>query len=68
MTSQDERALRNKLAQLKQEHRDLDHAIGALEETGRADQVQLTRLKKKKLKLRDEIAQIEDQLLPDIIA
>lgn len=68
MTSQDERELRNRLAQLKQEHRDLDHAIEALKETGRADQVQLTRLKKKKLQLRDEITRIEDQLLPDIIA
>jgi hypothetical protein len=53
---------------LKQEHRDLDSAINALEESGRADQLQLKRLKKKKLFLKDEIARIEDQLLPDIIA
>ena len=53
---------------LKQEHRDLDSAINALEESGRADALQLKRLKKKKLFLRDEISRIEDQLLPDIIA
>ena len=47
---------------------DLDSAIDALEESGRADQLQLKRLKKKKLSLKDEIARIEDQLLPDIIA
>jgi hypothetical protein len=56
------------LLKLKQEHRDLDSAIDALEESGRADQLQLKRLKKKKLSLKDEIARIEDQLLPDIIA
>ena len=53
---------------LKQEHRDLDSAINALEESGRADQLQLKRLKKKKLFLKDEIDRIEDQLLTDIIA
>jgi hypothetical protein len=56
------------LLRLKQEHRDLDSAINALEESGRADPLQLKRLKKKKLSLKDEIARIEDQLLPDIIA
>ena len=61
-------ALRYKLAQLKQEHRDLDDAIVALETTEERDQLRLTRLKKRKLGLKDEIARIEDQLLPDIIA
>jgi hypothetical protein len=56
------------LLKLKQEHRDLDSAINALELSGRADPLQLKRLKKKKLHLKDEIARIEDQLLPDIIA
>ena len=53
---------------LKQEHRDLDDAIQALSGTGAADQLQLRRLKKKKLFLKDEISRIKDRLLPDIIA
>ena len=60
--------LRVKLDVLQREHRDLDHAIHALEESGRADQLALRRLKKQKLMLKDRIAQIEDQLTPDIIA
>ena len=68
MESEEIRELRANLLKLKQEHRDLDSAINALEELGRADQLQLKRLKKKKLFLKDEIARIEDQLLPDIIA
>lgn len=50
------------------EHRDLDSAIGALSESSVPDQLQMARLKKRKLKLRDEIALLEDQLIPDIIA
>jgi hypothetical protein len=53
---------------LRQEHRDLDAAISALSLAGAPDQLQLARLKKRKLRLRDEIAQIEDELIPDIIA
>ena len=53
---------------LRQEHRDLDSAIMALVESGSADQLQLARLKKRKLMLRDEIAMLEDTLIPDIIA
>jgi hypothetical protein len=68
MGSEEIRELRANLLKLKQEHRDLDSAIDALEESGRADQLRLKRLKKKKLSLKDEIARIEDQLLPDIIA
>ena len=68
MESEELRELRATLLKLKQEHRDLDSAINALEDSGRADQLQLKRLKKKKLYLKDEIARIEDQLLPDIIA
>jgi len=68
MESQEIRDLRAVLGRLKQEHRDLDGAINALEDSGRADALQLKRLKKKKLLLRDEISRIEDELLPDIIA
>jgi hypothetical protein len=64
----EQRMLRETLSQLKQEHRDLDAAILALEQAVRADQLQIKRLKKKKLSLKDEIARVEDELLPDIIA
>ena len=68
MSTTDDKSLRHKLAQLRQEHRDLDEAIIALETQSQRDQLQLTRLKKRKLGLKDEIARLEDQLLPDIIA
>ena len=68
MSTSEDRNLRQKLAQLRQEHRDLDEAILALEAAAQRDQLRLTRLKKRKLGLKDEIARIEDQLLPDIIA
>lgn len=68
----DEEQLRKMLAALRVEHRDLDVAIAALSDAGQdggsADQLQIARLKKRKLALRDRIAVIEDQLLPDIIA
>ena len=60
--------LRVELEVFRREHRDLDEAITALSERGTADQLTLQRLKKKKLKLKDLIAQIEDRLTPDIIA
>ena len=60
--------LRVKLEVLKREHRDLDEAIHALEARGPADVLTVRRLKKQKLRLKDQIAQIEDRLLPDIIA
>ena len=53
---------------LRQEHRDLDAAIAALQGSSLADQLQLQRLKKRKLVLRDRLAYVEDQLTPDIIA
>ena len=68
MTDEEEEALKTKLVQLRQEHRDLDAAIDAMIENGPADQLQLTRLKKRKLQLRDQITTIEDSFLPDIIA
>jgi hypothetical protein len=60
--------LRARLNQLKQQHRDFDAAITSLEMTGTADQLQLRRLKKHRLMLKDQIALIENQMLPDIIA
>ena len=57
-----------RLVRLRQEHRDLDSAIDALRALAASDQLQLARLKKRKLRLRDEIALLEDQLIPDIIA
>ena len=68
MTEQEERELRQTLATLKEEHRDLDMAIFALESTASSDQLQIKRLKKRKLSLRDRIQEIEDILLPDITA
>lgn len=60
--------LKAKILQLKQQHRDLDAAIDSLAQAPTADQLQLRRLKKQKLTLKDEISTLEDQLLPDIIA
>ena len=60
-------SLLRRLHELRSEHRDLDTVIGRLEE-GRHDQLQMQRLKKRKLKLKDEIAWLESRLVPDIIA
>ena len=60
--------LRVRLEELRIEHRDLDEAITALEDMQPRDQLKISRLKRRKLKLRDQIAQVEDRLLPDIIA
>ena len=60
--------MHGELARLRQDHRDLDAAISALEQVGTPDRLQLQRLKKRKLGLRDRIAFLEDQLTPDIIA
>jgi hypothetical protein len=68
MIDEREQKLRAALAQLKLEHRDLDTAIASLEQAVRTDQLQIRRLKKKKLALKDEIARVEDELCPDIIA
>lgn len=61
-------AAASRLVRLRMEHRDLDAAIEALRATAAPDQLQLARLKKRKLRLRDEIALLEDRLIPDIIA
>ena len=60
--------MRKRLASLRIEHRDLDAAIAALSGASSQDQLQIARLKKRKLKLKDQIAIIEDYLTPDIIA
>lgn len=64
----DETQIASRLELLRQDHRDLDTAIAALAGGGNRDQLQLARLKKRKLRLRDEIALLEDQMVPDIIA
>ncbi|MGE0596572.1 MAG: YdcH family protein [Hyphomonadaceae bacterium] len=63
----DIRALKTRLADLREEHRALDSAIIAMQEQS-GDALQLARLKKRKLVLRDQIQWIEDRLTPDIIA
>jgi len=68
MTRDEERELRAQLARLLQEHRDLDAAIEAMQVSPGSDLLQVQRLKKRKLVLRDRISFVEDQLTPDIIA
>ena len=65
---QDSATARRRLAQLRQDHEDLDACVQALEAVGHADQIRIARLKKRKLGLRDEMARLEDALTPDIIA
>ena len=64
----DQDELAQRLALLKIEHRDLDDAIAALAGATTPDMMQIARMKKRKLLLRDEIRWCEDELLPDIIA
>lgn len=68
LSAEERAALNAELERLRQEHRDLDSAIEALAHLSAADQLQIQRLKKRKLILRDKIGLIEDQLTPDIIA
>ncbi len=68
MNAEEERELRAELERLKQEHRDLDAAIDALLGNSGYDRLQVQRLKKRKLQLRDRVSEIEDTLFPDIIA
>ena len=58
-------AMRKRLHDLRIEHRDLDHALAALQESTYVDQLQVRRMKKRKLMLKDMIAYIEDALIPD---
>ena len=63
-----EEEMRKRLEMLRIEHRDLDAAIDALTAAGAHDQLQIARLKKRKLRLKDQISMLEDYLIPDIIA
>lgn len=64
----DEIEVRQRLEEARVEHRDLDAAIAALAASALPDQLRMARLKKRKLMLKDQIAQLEDALIPDIIA
>lgn len=64
----DERETMRLVEHLRVEHRDLDAAIDALRGGATPDELQIARLKKRKLLLRDEIADLEDRMIPDIIA
>ena len=68
MDDPENEALQKRLVELKTEHRDLDDVIARLAEKQPFDQLQIQRLKKRKLQLKDAISQIESRLLPDIIA
>ena len=68
MTDSDQETIREKLAELQSEHRDLDDVIARITGDGPFDQLQVRRLKKRKLLLKDQISQLESELLPDIIA
>ena len=68
MFPEDPAAIARKLTELKSEHRDLDAAITRLSLDAGSDELHLTRLKKRKLRLKDQIAQIADSNIPDIIA
>jgi hypothetical protein len=67
-TDESDVTLERRLAVLREEHQDLDAAVQALEERYQPDMLQIARLKKKKLSLKDQIGRLEDQLMPDIIA
>jgi hypothetical protein len=68
LTEEEKTALKVKLGDLRTRHRDLDDVIRKLTDEGPFDQLQVQRLKKQKLQLKDEIIEIESKLLPDIIA
>ena len=68
MPGNDQDQLRDELDELKLEHRDLDDVIHRLYESDNFEQLQMQRLKRRKLKLKDQIAQLENRLIPDILA
>ena len=68
LTMDNAEEIRRRISELNLEHRDLDRAIEALEHNPLHDELQLKRLKKRKLMLKDQIALLESKLLPDIIA
>jgi hypothetical protein len=67
-TDAEQAAIRAEIERLRLEHHDLEAAVGALLAVGAVDQLQIQRLKKRKLALRDRLARLEDQITPDIIA
>ncbi|MBI3186600.1 MAG: YdcH family protein [Gammaproteobacteria bacterium] len=68
MLESEKQALQRLLEELLLEHRDLDDIIDRLQTSGSFDPLQLQRMKKRKLRLKDQISQIENQLIPDILA
>jgi hypothetical protein len=68
MMNMDKADILEKIQELRVQHRDLDDAISALLHSGTTDMIQIKRLKKQKLLLKDKISQLEDEMLPDIIA
>ncbi|MBO0902716.1 YdcH family protein [Jiella sonneratiae] len=67
MGEQEQAALRLEVARLRQEHADFDAAVNAMEATG-CDRLRVQRMKKKKLAIKDRLQDLEDQIIPDIIA
>jgi hypothetical protein len=68
LTDEERREIEQRIAELEIEHSDLDDIIGRLSETPTQDQLQLRRLKKRKLFLKDQLARLRDRLIPDILA
>ena len=68
LTDEERREIEQRIAELEIEHSDLDDIIGRLSETPTQDQLQLRRLKKRKLFLKDQLARLRDKLIPDILA
>jgi hypothetical protein len=68
LSDSERQAIRDQIERLREEHRDLDAAIEALTLSGAGDRLQVQRLKKRKLWLRDRMARLEDEVTPDIIA
>jgi len=68
MQAQDPSQIAHLLAELRQEHRDLDAAIEQLSRSIGSDELQITRMKKRKLLLKDAIARLESKLIPDLDA
>ena len=68
LTDEERREIEQRIAELELEHGDLDDIIGRLSQTPTQDQLQLRRLKKRKLFLKDQLARLRDKLIPDILA
>jgi hypothetical protein len=68
LSDEERLSILSQIERLREEHRDLDAAIDALLQAGQADRLQVQRLKKRKLQLRDRLTRLEDDLTPDIIA